>query len=117
MRQDGRDGQTAAGLLRRAAEVLRDCETSVAGIETVVAPLADRGFTVRDRMTLQDIDLLRQRLGDLATCLSGVADHQSRNVPFDAAAILAPLRLEGLRDRLCGLETEAVAGQSRCDIF
>lgn len=117
MRQDNRDGQNIAGLLHRAAEVLRDCETSVAAIETVVAPLADRGISARDRMTLQDIDLVRQRLGDLATCLSGIADQQSRNVQFDAAAILAPLRLDGLRDRLCGLESEAVARQSRCEIF
>lgn len=111
------DARASAVLLRRAAEVLLNCVGSVARIEDLIMPLAQPGIGKPERLPLQEIDLLRQRLGDIAVCLTRIADCQIRNEPLDEAAILAPLLLDDLRCQLMGQDPPARSPQDDCVLF
>jgi hypothetical protein len=115
---DGPSGAPAsAQLLHRAGEVLMTCADSVTRIEGLVLPMVEGAAIAPDRVALQEIDLLRQRLVDVATCLTRISDLQTRNEPLDPAVILAPLRLDALRNRLLGQETDTRSPQDDCIVF
>lgn len=111
------DARVSALLLRRAAEVLVTCVDSVVRIEDLIMPLVQPGIGRTERLSLQEIDLLRQRLGDIATCLTRISDCQFRNVPVDAATILAPMQLDDLKGQLMGQNPEVRNPQDDCILF
>jgi hypothetical protein len=99
---------SAGPLLKRIAQELLQCRSILARIEhsvhlTMEGP-ASQSVPLAWQKNLQDIDLLEQNLGDLATCLSAVADQPAMRSPHDLneAQVLGPLRLEDLRHRLHG---------------
>lgn len=111
------DARASAVLLRRAAEVLFTCVDSVARIEDLIIPLTQPEIGKPGRPSLQEIDLLRQRLGDIAVCLTRISDFQTRNEPLDEATILAPLRLDDLRGQLMGRAPGVRSPQDDCVLF
>jgi len=111
------DARVSALLLRRASDVLFTCVDSVVRIEDLIMPLAEPAIDRCERASLQEFDLLRQRLGDIATCLARIADCQYRNDPVDAATILAPMQLNDLRSQLMGQDPEVRDPQDDCVLF
>lgn len=111
------DARVSAQLLRRAAEVLFTCVDSVVRIEDLIMPLAHPLLGRADRSSLQEIDLLRQRLGDIATCLARLSDCQFRNDPVDVAKILAPMQLNDLAIQLMGQDPKVRDPQDDCVLF
>jgi hypothetical protein len=102
-------GPLAAGpLLRRVAQELLQCRAILSRIEHSVHQSLQAGpaqaAPLSWQKNLQDIDLLEQNLGDLATCLAAVADQPALSATCDLneAHVLGPLRLEDLRHRLHG---------------
>lgn len=98
------DAQTTAHMLFRSAEALMTCAEGVARIEVMIGPMIDRYFADVDTTALQEIDLLGQTLVDISTCLSRLALARIRQEPIDQHEILAPLRLNDLRNRLIGID-------------
>jgi hypothetical protein len=96
------DNQLSAQLLFRAAEVLLSCADSATRIDSLFAPLINQQFAGPEKAVLQEIDLLKQSLADISTCLTQLALAQMRGEPVDEGVILAPLRLNDLRSRLIG---------------
>lgn len=90
-------------LLQRSAEELLNCVASLSRIELAISPLVSQVTALADHLALQEIDLLGQSLTDISTCLSAIAHSLQRADPIDGHAILAPLRLNDLRNRLGGL--------------
>jgi len=95
-------------LLRRIAQELLQCRSILARIEHSVhltlEGQAGQTAPLVWQKNLQDIDLLEQNLGDLALCLSAVADQPALRFPhvLSETHVLGPLRLEDLRHRLHG---------------
>ncbi|OYW58570.1 MAG: hypothetical protein B7Z10_03560 [Rhodobacterales bacterium 32-66-7] len=126
---EDRDLLCSAQLLRRAATVLSGCEAAVVRIEDLVMTLiesrtetgantaGETGSTGPDLLALQEIDLVRQSLADIAVCLTRLADSQARNEPVDLPALLAPLHLAGLKTRLMGHIPEEPQPQTACVLF
>lgn len=99
---------SAGPLLKRIAQELLQCRSILARIEhsvhlTLDGPAAQT-VPLAWQKNLQDIDLLEQNLGDLATCLSAVAEQPAMRPPHDLSEshVLGPLRLDDLRHRLRG---------------
>jgi hypothetical protein len=109
--------------LERSSRSLSDCAELLARIEDGIAPLMARrpDLPVADgavqsavrshAAALQGIDLLSQRLQDLARWLEGLAGAAQRNPPWlvDASGPLAQLHLAELRQRLQGRAPAEVA--------
>lgn len=95
-------------LLQRIAEELVQCQAILARIEHSVHLSLDgpaaQVAPLSWQKNLQDIDLLEQNLGDLALCLSAIAEQPAMRAVADLneAHVLGPLRLEDLRHRLHG---------------
>lgn len=100
------DMEASAQLLRRAAEVLLTCVKSVAQIEDLISPWVLPAMDGAGRLSLQEIDILRQRLEGIATCLIQISNHDFKNGPIEMAHILAPLLLDDLKLRLMGTHHE-----------
>lgn len=111
------DARASARLLRRASDVLFSCVDSVVRIEDLIMLLAQPVLGQPERASLQEIDLLRQRLGDIATCLARISDRQFGNEPVDAAEILAPMQLNDLKIQLMGQDQQVRAPQDDCVLF
>ena len=97
---------TMAEVLARTAEEVARCRTIVLRIEDAVHRLVDTG-RLRGSDTpmaeVQSIDLLDQRLDDLARWLSAIAPLAGASpLPQPALDALAALRLEELRHALGG---------------
>jgi len=99
---------SAGPLLKRIAEELVQCQAILSRIEHSVHLSLDgpaaQVAPLSWQKNLQDIDLLEQNLGDLALCLSAIADQPPVRTLCDLneAQVLGPLRLEDLRHRLHG---------------
>lgn len=99
---------SAGPLLKRIADELVQCQAILSRIEHSVHLSLDgpaaQVAPLSWQKNLQDIDLLEQNLGDLALCLSAIADQPSVRTLADLneAHVLGPLRLEDLRHRLHG---------------
>ena len=103
-------------LLQRSAEELLNCVASLSRIERAISPLVPQVTALTDHLALQEIDLLGQSLTDISTCLSAMARNLQCAEPIDGHAILAPLRLNDLRNRLGGLGS-AVGQSPDCDVL
>lgn len=102
-------------LLDRVAAELLQCRAILSRIEHSVHDILDHhraGGDARSwQRNLQDIDLLEQNLGDLALCLQIAARDPVLVTAggLEPRPILAPLRLDALRQRLSGRPSGAAA--------
>jgi hypothetical protein len=106
--------QMLSVLLARCARELRDAAQDNANLEGVVQGLLthqDHGFTPTGLTHLQGMDLLTQRIADLARFLEQLSP-TVQDIPINVDGALLPLHLRDLRDRLSGRqgETRSEAG-------
>lgn len=100
-----------AEVLARTADEVRRCRDIVLRIETAAHGLLDGADLRADlRADLQAIDLLDQRLGDLATWLAALSRAAGdARLPGPVGALLHALRLADLRAALAGTAASASA--------
>ncbi len=117
-KQEAGDATPLAPLLGRTAQEVRRCRDVVLRVELAVHGLIDEG-AIRDRRLgaeLQAIDLLDQRLADLADWLAALARAAGPLLLPEAALTgLAGLRLADLRQALAG--QDGPAGEARTELF
>jgi hypothetical protein len=111
--------QMLSVLLARCAQELRDAADDNAHIEGVVQGLLaqqDHGLAATGLVTLQGMDLLTQRIADLARFLEQVA-LSVPDSPINLERAQSTLHLRALRDRLAGRQAEATAEAGWLDEF
>lgn len=111
------DATSSSVLLRRMAKVLFNCVDAVERIECLIAPLTLVGSSKDHRLSLQEIDLLRQTLADIATGMTRLSDYQDENRPVDAEKILFALQLNDLKRQLMGHDSKVRNPQPDCTLF
>jgi hypothetical protein len=110
-------------LLDRVAAELLQCRAILSRVEHSVHDILDQHRAGGDERSwqrnLQDIDLLEQNLGDLALCLQNAARDPvlASAQGLEARPILAPLRLDDLRQRLTGRISSATARATDVEVF
>ena len=106
--------QMLSVLLARCARELREAAQDNADLEGVVQGLLthqDHSYTTTGLMHLQGMDLLTQRIADLARFLEQISP-AVQDIPINVEGAVLPLHLRDLRDRLSGRqgETRSEAG-------
>lgn len=110
-----------APLLLRLAEELRQCRAILASVEHTFHQVLDGEIGADQprlwQVSIQSIDLLEQNLGDLAACMTAMADEPGlAGCPrLNEARVLGPLKLDDLRQRLHGKAGHPRA--SRTELF
>lgn len=115
-----------AVLLDRIANELGQAGDLLSNIELVVASLLQTGHSTgpgqqldaASSHALQDLDLIRQVVGDLQTCLRQITSTENiRCAGFlESEKMIATLQLADLRSRLGNCESETVSPQ-KVEIF
>jgi hypothetical protein len=112
------DGTTTSSILmRRMAKVLCTCVDAVERIECLIAPLSRAGSNRDHRLSMQEIDLLRQTLADIATALNRLSDYQDDDRPVDPENVLFSLHLNDLKSHLMGNDSKVRNPQPDCTLF
>jgi hypothetical protein len=102
------DRLAPAPLLLRFAEELRQCREILARVEHTFHQVLDGEIRADQprmwQVSIQSIDLLEQNLGDLAACITAIANEPNLlDCPnVSEARVLGPLKLDDLRQRLHG---------------
>jgi hypothetical protein len=112
-------GTTFSDLLLRASQALVEWAESVTRIEGVLDVAGPTTLDAEHRVALQDIDLLRQRLENLAVFLAHLAKVEGPQgaIRLDVDRALDPLHLHDLRLHLSGSRIEARAEVDRFSLF
>ncbi|WP_225029812.1 hypothetical protein [Xinfangfangia pollutisoli] len=112
--------RTLAEVIARTAEEVARCRSIVLRIEEAVHRLVDAGEIRGERplAEIQSIDLLDQRLDDLARWLSAIAPLTgAAPLPQPALDALAALRLEELRHALGGRQRNQEDNAGLTELF
>ena len=110
-----------APLMLRLAEELRQCRAILAKVEHTFHQVLDGEIGADQprlwQVSIQSIDLLEQNLGDLATCMTAMADEPGLAgcASLNEARVLGPLKLDDLRRRLHGKPGQQSA--TRIELF
>lgn len=93
---------TVEQLLHRCVAELRMCNHILTRVEDGVIPIISSPISAELRIGLQDMDLLRQSIEDLAQYIAGIADSMEGAQQVDQDEILRAIKLQSLRTRLGG---------------
>lgn len=93
---------TPEQLLHRCAAELRLCNEILTRVEDGVIPIISSPISAQLRIGLQDMDLLRQSIDDLAQTIGGLAKAMANHDPIDQDQILRAVKLQSMRLRLGG---------------
>jgi hypothetical protein len=93
---------TVDQLLHRCVAELRLCNDILSRVEDGVIPIISSPISAELRIGLQDMDLLRQSIEDLAQYIAGIADSMGGTQQVDTYDILRAIKLQSLRTRLGG---------------
>lgn len=93
---------TPEQLLHRCAAELRLCNDILTRVEDGVIPIISSPISAELRIGLQDMDLLRQSIEDLAECIGGLAKAMAEPTQIDQDEILRAIKLQSMRLRLGG---------------
>jgi hypothetical protein len=89
-------------LLRRCAAELHLCNEILTRVEDGVIPIISSPISAQLRIGLQDMDLLRQSIDDLAQYIAGLAKAMATPDRIDQDEILRAIKLQAMRVRLGG---------------
>ncbi len=93
---------TPEDLLHRCAAELRLCNEILTRVEDGVIPIITSPISAQLRIGLQDMDLLRQSIEDLAQFMGGLAQAIAGSDRIDQDDILRAVKLQSMRTRLGG---------------
>jgi uncharacterized protein YukE len=111
--------QMLSVLLERCARELREAAEDNAHMEGVVQGLLahqDHSFAATGLIKLQGMDLLTQRIADLARFLEQISP-VVRDIPVNMEHAQSTLHLRDLRDRLAGREVDVQSEAGWLDEF
>lgn len=98
---------TAEQLLHRCVAELDRCTEVLAHLEDSLIPIISGPMSAQTRVGLQDLDLLRQSIEDIAHFMGGLAHAMGGPDQIDTEMILRTVKLQSMRVRLGGGEAPA----------
>ncbi len=99
-------------LLHRCAAELHLCNEILTRVEDGVIPIISSPISAQLRIGLQDMDLLRQSIDDLAQTIGGLAKAMADPDHIDQTEILRAVKLQSMRLRLGGGDAPVRASES-----
>lgn len=103
---------TPEQLLHRCVTELRLCNDILTRVEDGVIPIISSPISAQLRIGLQDMDLLRQSIEDLAQYIGGLATAMADPDRIDPDEILGVIKLQSMRLRLGGGDAPVRSSES-----